>query len=138
MNLGAFSTLYVPIQYREYLPKGFKKLEKLAFYISTREQKSVGHYAKIVESGKNIARDIGGGDPERMTAGAVLEYISEAFVKSNINLMSISDPTIFAKEYPLFAAVNRCAATVPRHAGRLVFLEYRPQKTATKTLILVK
>lgn len=91
----------------------------------------------MVESGKNIARDIGGGDPERMTAAAVLSYVSEAFVKSSINLKSIIEPSIFKNEYPLFAAVNRCASTVQRHAGRIVFLEYRPPKTATKTLILV-
>lgn len=92
----------------------------------------------MIESGKNVARDIGGGDPERMTASAVLAYVSEVFLNSSINIQSIIEPSVFIKDYPLFGAVNRCAATVPRHAGRIVFLEYRPPKPATKTLILVR
>lgn len=136
-NLGALSILYVPIQYREFVPKNHKKIEKIAFYSSTNDQSSVGPYAKMVESAKNIARDIGGGDPERMTAAAVLSYVSEAFANSSINLKSLIEPSVFINEYPLFAAVNRCAATVPRHAGRIVFLEYRPPRPATKTVILV-
>uniref|UniRef100_A0A336LSC8 CSON002374 protein n=1 Tax=Culicoides sonorensis TaxID=179676 RepID=A0A336LSC8_CULSO len=84
-------------------------------------------YAKMIENSKNVARDIGGGDPERMTAIAISSYVS------NI----IMDSTIFISEYPLFAAVNRCAATVPRHAGRIVFMEYKPPKLANKTIILI-
>lgn len=41
------------------------------------------------------------------------------------------------RDYPLFAAVNRAASVVQRHAGRIVFIEYEPAQAARKTLILV-
>lgn len=136
--LGAFSMLYVPIQHREFDPKSSKKVDKIAFYSPAGGwQQQTAAYAKAIESGRNVARDIGGGDPERMTAAAVLSYVTDAFVNSSIKMQSILDPAIFVKDYPLFGAVNRCAAGVERHAGRIVFLEYRPPKPATKTVILV-
>lgn len=135
-KLGALGTLYVPIQYRECFPKDYKKVEKIAFYQATEGQAD-GLYSKMIESGKNVARDIGGGDPERMTATAIFAYVSEVFINSSITVQSIIEPSVFMHDYPLFAAVNRCAATIPRHAGRIVFLEYRPPKPAAKTIILV-
>ena len=40
------------------------------------------------------------------------------------------------KEYPCFAAVDRCANTVERHRGRVIWLDYNPGD-AKKTLLLV-
>ena len=42
----------------------------------------------------------------------------------------------FVKEYPCFAAVDRQSQYVPRHRGRLVFLEYSPEG-AEETIMLV-
>lgn len=134
---GALSMLYVPIQYREEVPTKSQKVERVGFVYSQKDQETVGTFAKMIESGRNVARDIGGGDPERMTAIKVLDYVTKSFLNSSIKLSSISDPGVFVREYPLYAAVNRCAASVPRHAGRIVFLEYRPSKPAKKTVILV-
>ena len=58
-----------------------------------------------------MARDIGGGDPERMAAPRVEEYVRSVFANtSNIGIQVISDPATLAKDYPLMAAVNRAAS----------------------------
>lgn len=67
-----------------------------------------------------------------------VEYVRQAFADSQaIKITVIDDPSRFTRDYPLFQAVNRAAATVPRHNGSLVFLEYTPPKPARKSLLLV-
>lgn len=79
----------------------------------------------------------GGGDPERMAPPRVTTYVENLFAKSNIKVTVISDIEVFEKDFPLFEAVNRAASSVPRHCGRIVYLEYQAPKTAKKTVILV-
>jgi leucyl aminopeptidase len=55
------------------------------------------------------------------------EYILNAFNNTNINVQVISDPKILKAEYPLFAAVDRGSAHIPRFAGRIIFLTYEPK-----------
>lgn len=55
-------------------------------------------------------RDIGGSDPERMAPPRVEQYVEELFRGSSINVEVISELKTLEKEYPLFAAVNRCAS----------------------------
>lgn len=79
----------------------------------------------------------GVGDPERMAPPRVIQYLHKLFDNSNIKMNVISDPKIFAKQYPLYEAVNRAAAVVPRHNGHIAFMEYQPPKPARKTLLFV-
>ena len=44
---------------------------------------------------------------------------------------------MFEDMYPCLAAVNRCAADVPRHDGRVIWLTYEPTGPIEKTLMLV-
>lgn len=67
----------------------------------------------------------------------VAEYVERAFAGSRIKVEVISDQDRIEKEFPLFAAVNRAARSVPRHQGRIIFLEYVPPKPSRKTLMLV-
>ena len=41
------------------------------------------NYARAVEFGRAVGRDIGGGDPERMAPPRVAEYVQELFSKSS-------------------------------------------------------
>merc|ERR1719411_218788 len=43
----------------------------------------------------------------------------------------------FETEYPCLAAVNRCASTVKRHDGRVIWLTYEGEGTVKKTVYLV-
>lgn len=80
----------------------------------------------------------GGGDPERMAPPKVATYVDKLFANAtNLKLTIISELAVFQKEFPLFEAVNRAASVVPRHCGRIIYLEYAAPKTAKKTVILV-
>ena len=54
-------------------------------------------------------RDIGGSDPERMAAPRVAEFVQECLKGTCIKVDVVSDLPTLEKNYPLLAAVNRCA-----------------------------
>lgn len=94
--------------------------------------------ALLYEQGRYITRDIGGGDPERMSPPNVVKYLHHVFGSNkSLKMTVITDRDVFRKKYPLFEAVNRAAASVERHQGAIVFLEYLPPKEIKKSLLLV-
>jgi leucyl aminopeptidase len=63
-----------------------------------------------VESGRIMARDIAGADPERMAPLRAAEYIKQHFIGvPNITVKVITDAEALNKDYPLFAAVARAS-----------------------------
>jgi leucyl aminopeptidase len=59
-----------------------------------------------------VARDLGGGDPERMSPPHFAHHLVDLFAKSkNIKISVISDQKELEKIYPLFGAVNRAASS---------------------------
>ncbi|XP_055633218.1 putative aminopeptidase W07G4.4 [Toxorhynchites rutilus septentrionalis] len=137
--LGALAKLYVPLQLREDVPAKKQRFAQIGFFHTDASKLAkIIKEAKAFESGRHVARDIGGGDPERMAPPRVDSYLDESVLDRNlITKTVISDEAILLKNYPLFAAVNRAAAVVPRHQGRLIFLEYTSNSPPKKTLILV-
>lgn len=136
--LGALSALYVPIQFREDVPDKTQRIQNLFVSWAQKDQvPNLINTAISLESGLFISRDIGGGDPERMSPPNVAKYVEQAFTSGVIKVSVISNQDQFEKEYPLFAAVNRAARVVARHQGRIIFLEYKPPKPSRKTLMLV-
>lgn len=135
--LGALAALYVPIQYREDVPANASRIQKLLVTsMSNANLDSLVKTALSLECGLFMARDIGGGDPERMAPPKVAQYVEKAFAGGVIKMEIISDQDRLEKEFPLFGAVNRASRMVPRHQGRIIFLEYIPPQTR-KTLMLV-
>ncbi|XP_051169638.1 putative aminopeptidase W07G4.4 [Leptopilina boulardi] len=139
--LGALEGLYVPLEVREISAERCYKASQLGVWspICSKKLQGIVKLATALESGRYVARDIGGGDPERMAAPRVEEYISELFAGTNISVQVISDQDTLLQEYPLFASVNRAASVTPRHAGRIIFLTYEPPNPACvlETLLLV-
>ncbi|EDV90694.1 putative aminopeptidase W07G4.4 [Drosophila grimshawi] len=133
--LGALEELYVPIQLREEVPEKKKRISSLSVLINNPNAEKIMKDALVLESARRIARDIGGGDPERMAPPLVEAYIEPLF--ANLSVTVISDVDVLSNEYPLFEAVNRAANCVERHQGRIIFLEYKPPKPARKTVMLV-
>lgn len=133
--LGALEELYVPIQLREDVPEKKQRISEISLMIDNPKAEEIYKEALVLEAGRFIARDIGVGDPERMSPTNVEKYIKTVFHSLKMDI--ISDVEVLKKEYPLFAAVNRAANTVERHQGRIVFLEYQSPKPAQKTLMLV-
>lgn len=135
--LGALAGLYVPIQFREDVPTKANRIEQLLVASTQASVAPVIELATALESGLFISRDIGGGDPERMAPPNVATYVEKAFSGGKIKVEVISNQDKLEKEFPLFGAVNRATRGVPRHQGRIVFLEYVPPKPSRKTLMLV-
>lgn len=134
--LGALQALYSPLQYRELRPTASQKVTKLGLYgKDANEVKKTIELATHLESGRFVTRDLGGGDPERMAPPNFATYVQELFAGSAVSVDVISNRKIFEKEYPLFAAVDRAANSVPRHEGRLIFLTYQGEGPITKTLL---
>ncbi|XP_011505018.1 PREDICTED: putative aminopeptidase W07G4.4 isoform X2 [Ceratosolen solmsi marchali] len=127
--LGALEALYVPLEVREISPDLSYKATTLGIWspICSKKLQGVVKLATSLESGRFVARDIGGSDPERMAPVRIEEYIRNVFIGSNIDIQVISDPKILQYEYPLFSAVNRASADIPRFAGRIIFLTYEPK-----------
>lgn len=74
-----------------------------------------------------------------MAPPRIEHYIAELFAGTRITVQVICDLEVLEKEYPLFAAVNRGASVIPRHAGRIIFLTYEPQDPSCvlETVMLV-
>merc|ERR1712071_582938 len=53
----------------------------------------------------------------------------------DIKVNIVTDQNQITKDYPCFAAVNRATLNVPRHHGRVIFMEYR-NGTPTEHLVL--
>ncbi|CAL1526701.1 unnamed protein product [Lymnaea stagnalis] len=134
--LAVLQSLYVPLELREAGTK--PKVEKLGIWCNNIEgiTKGIG-LLNALENGRIVARDIGGSDPERMSAPKVEEYINETFKDTSVIVNVIGDVPTLIKEYPLLAAVNRAANVVERHRARLIFLEYKGSGNITKTLFIV-
>ncbi|CAF1040771.1 unnamed protein product [Rotaria sordida] len=141
--LSALDTTYVPLQIREDKPEKKTKVERLGFFIGQTSldnnyNEKLINYARAIEMGRVVARDIGGTDPERMAPPRVAEYVENLFNKSSdVKINIIKDKNEFEKNYPLFAAVNRAANNIDRHQGQLIFLEYQGQGEINSTLLLV-
>lgn len=133
--LGALHGSYVPLQLREDIPEKSHLISSLNILFQNSSSSNVLDEAVLLESGRFVARDIGGGDPERMAPPRVAEYVKSVFPDLKVDV--IEDHEIMKKEFPCFAAVDRAARSVARHHGRIIFLEYIPPNPAKKTLCLV-
>ncbi|XP_075986490.1 dipeptidase B [Anticarsia gemmatalis] len=136
--LGALEALYVPLQIRESFPAQAHGLRALGVYgegvrVPLDE---LLRDAAALELSRGVARDIGGADPERMAPGAVARYVQELFAGTSVKVRVLDDAAAIEKNYPLMAAVNRAAATVDRHRGCVIYLEYVPE-SYERTVMLV-
>lgn len=141
--LGALEAYYSPIQMRERTPEKCKKFYRLGLHaegIKTESFERTVRNAIALERSRIIARDIAGGDPERMTPAKIVAYLKEKFDgDKNITINVIEDQDVIAKEYPLLHAVSRAANTVDRHKARVVEILYQPSDVSrvSETLMLV-
>ena len=136
-TLGALKALYVPLETRESVKEKAVKIKSLGIYGDSEKIGSNLELAKALEAGRIVSRDIGGSDPERTAAPKVEQYVREAFNGTDVKIEVVQGQSTFEKEYPCLAAVNRCASTVPRHDGRVIWLTYEPNGQVDKTLMMV-
>ncbi|PJF17356.1 Leucine aminopeptidase [Paramicrosporidium saccamoebae] len=143
-TLAALAEMHEPVEARETLPDLEQKALKGLQVVILGEDESVLatklEFVKAIETGRRLARDIGSPDPERMSSINAAETV-KTFMStlSNVQVSVIESLETLKKEYPLFAAVTRAAEHVPRHAPRVVHLEYRSpdQSQVTEELYMV-
>lgn len=143
--LAALEATYVPLQLRESVPERSSKVDRLGVFLggtgetsaNTAANQRLVNYARALELGRAVGRDIGGSDPERMAPPRVAEYVQELFKSTDVKVKVVKDKKEFEKDFPLFAAVNRAASSVDRHTGRLVFLEYTGEGEVNTTALFV-
>lgn len=139
--LGALEALYTPLQVRE--RDSNKTFIRIGFYSEEKKTESFERTVRnaiALEGARVLARDIAGGDPERMSPEKITQYVKNKFIgHSNITIKVIDDFKTISANYPLLAAVSRAANTIDRHRSRVVEIQYRPSDPSriTETLILV-
>jgi leucyl aminopeptidase len=142
--LGALHAVHIPLEVREAKNLGLLKVDHIGF-LSEKPQEDENNLLKIasaIEIGRIVTRDIGGTDPERMSAIGTSEYVKQVLKNTTIRLNEVEGQKNFEKDYPCFAAVNRAASSVPRHQGRIIKLVYSPvdhndSTPIEKTLFLI-
>jgi len=108
--LGALDAAYRPLEVREQRNLALFKFEELGIWDNNKEAGDILiKQANAIELGRILTRDIGGSDPERMSAINVMNYVQNSFKDSCVSVQVITGQKNFEKDYPCFAAVNRAA-----------------------------
>ncbi|CAD6186728.1 unnamed protein product [Caenorhabditis auriculariae] len=135
--LGALVPAYTPLNVRE--EDNTQKLQQLGL-LSLGESESSKRLDELVtayDASFTVCRDVGETGPERMAPPKVAEYVQQAFSNGNIKVSVVDDQSFIENEFPLMAAVNRCANTVKEHQARLVRLEYVGEGDIQNTYMFV-
>ncbi|KAJ3314084.1 Cytosol aminopeptidase, catalytic domain [Boothiomyces sp. JEL0838] len=140
--LGLLYAVYEPIQVREHFAAIGKEMhfESLTLFGKNELTDKVLSWIHAVDEGRIVARDIGGGDPERMAPLKCAAYIQEAFKDvPNVKVTIIREHETLKKEFPLLHAVARCSLAIPDHYPVVVRLEYKSkvQENVKENVFLV-
>lgn len=126
-QLGVFQQAYVPLQAREARPDAGSKLSNL---FDTHAA------ATAIEEGRKLARDIGSGDPERMSPLKLAEYVRSACEEAGIAVEVLDDLATLQAEYPLLHAVARASIEVERHRPAVVRLVWSGSGKIERTVCI--
>ncbi|MEQ8767060.1 MAG: leucyl aminopeptidase family protein [Planctomycetota bacterium] len=133
--LGALFEVWQPLEAREALEEHIvEPLESIG--IVGDEVERWAPIIEAIESGRRLARDLGGTDPERMAPPRFAEACQEAFAGTGVRVEVVSDVGTLLKDYPILSAVARASLPVERHRPRVIRLEYRPEGPVERTLLL--
>ncbi|KAH6563258.1 hypothetical protein BASA50_001846 [Batrachochytrium salamandrivorans] len=130
--MGFMYEIYEPLQTREHralatsaAAHSFSEIRIGAVDTCVETVQKAIQWAQAVDTGRSVARDMGGADPERMAPLRCAEYIEAAFKGiDNIKVTIVRDVDVIKREYPLLHAVTRCSLAVPDHFPAVVRLEY--------------
>ncbi|GMR59261.1 hypothetical protein PMAYCL1PPCAC_29456, partial [Pristionchus mayeri] len=135
--LGALQPAYVPLHVKDDEPNK----QRLASFGVLPVGDSASRLLETIEAmdeAFTVTRDIGETGPERMAPPRVAQYLETAFADSpSVRVIVTKDQSVIEKEYPLMAAVNRCANSIERHQARHIRLEYEGEGEIKATYYLV-
>jgi len=119
----------------------FETIEEIGFGSERKAAtQKLGRWVHAVESGRSLARDIGGSDPDLMLPTRIVEMCEEAFAGTAVHpevqwVGHDKEDWENAKSYPLIAAVGRASQAVKRQRPCVIRLEYVGSGPITKTLL---
>ena len=132
--LGICQQLWQPLEAREALNEDtIEPVQSITLLGLSPAQEKV---LFAIESGKRLARDLCGTEPERMAPIGFADYCEQAFVDSNIACTLVKEEDLLLREYPCLHAVARASFEVERHHPRLITLTYEGQGDIEQTLYL--
>lgn len=133
--LGALTGLWVPLEAREAHGEArFETVEQIGL-VATRAKEIVRH-VRALESGRRLARDLCGTEPERMRPEAFAAACVDAFADSAVGVRVIDDLDTLGYQYPLLMGVARASLAVERHRPRVISLEYVGKGPIEHTILL--
>jgi leucyl aminopeptidase len=99
-------------------------VERVGFLSADPSAAGLARRAAAVEDARGVARDVAGTEPERMSPARVAELCRAVFANTAVRVGEVDARATIEREYPLIAAVARASYAVPRHAPRVIRLEY--------------
>ena len=134
--LSACQALWQPLEAREALEESdIEPIQSVTLFDANNQLDA--SYLTAVESGRRLARDLAGTNPERFAPSGFADYCFNALQNSDVDLQIIDDQDFIEREYPLLAAVARASQQVSRHQPRVVNMQYVGEGPIEKTLILI-
>lgn len=135
--LAALATAWEPLERRESCAassadRGPQSVGLAAFKDVTTAVSQV----RALEEGRWLARDLCGGEPERMRPERFAAACGERFADSAVSVTTLSDVDVLAREYPLLMAVGRASLAVQRHRPSVVRLMWSAEGPIRRTLLL--
>lgn len=136
--LGALAGLWEPLEAHEnHSDAELEPVEELGFQCpSGTDGASLAKLLSAIESGRRLARDIAGTEPERMRPRALAQFCLKAFEGTSVKVSIIDDASTLARDYPLLAAVARASMSVERHHPCVIRLEYAGSGPIRETVLL--
>lgn len=131
--LGFAQAMWQPLEAREALGEAIEPVQMVGLVDGTVDVAE----AAAIESGKYVARDLCGTEPERMAPPKFAQYCEETFAGSKVKVTVIDDMKTLEQDFPLLWSVARASIEVERHQPRVIRLEYTPEGAIEKTLMLV-
>jgi leucyl aminopeptidase len=130
--LGICQQLWQPLEARQALNEDDIEPVQSITLLGLSASSEQALYA--IESGKRLARDLCGTEPERMAPIGFAEYCENAFKGSSVKFSQIQDETVLLNDYPCLHAVARASFDVARHHPRVIHLEYVGEGPIEQTL----
>ncbi|MFQ5601454.1 MAG: leucyl aminopeptidase family protein, partial [Candidatus Krumholzibacteriia bacterium] len=134
--LGVLGGLWEPLEAREALGvEEVEPIQTVGFWSEgVADPEKVRRWVLAMESGRRVARDLGGTQPERMTPEAMAAYCRNAFEGTPVRVEIVQDAEL-QQGYPLIAAVARASMHVERHKPRVIRLTYGAEAETQRTLL---
>lgn len=132
--LGICQQLWQPLEARQALNEDeIEPIQSIGLY-GIIEQ--TAERLNAIETGKRLARDLCGTEPERMAPIGFADYCEKAFANTPVSIKVVKDLPYLLAQYPCLHAVARASLDVQRHHPRLITLTYEGAGPIEQTLYL--